>query len=155
MEEPVIGKGVSYLIRDFALADQAATKQLILNGLVEHWGFLDQTLNPDLENISDHYRGNTFLVAELAGEVVGSGALVHENEGVARIVRMSVACKLRRKGIGRAILERLLLAAREKGYRKVVLETTETWLDAITFYERNGFRTVGFSEGDRHFELDL
>jgi hypothetical protein len=34
--------------------DQADVKRLILAGLTEHWGQLDPTKNPDLNNIGSH-----------------------------------------------------------------------------------------------------
>ena len=45
--------------------DQEAAQRLILAGLVEHWGTLDPTKNPDLDDIQRSYvsRGHTFLVA--------------------------------------------------------------------------------------------
>ncbi|MCP4415536.1 MAG: hypothetical protein GY805_02870, partial [Chloroflexi bacterium] len=46
----------SIVIRPFHPQDQSATKQLILAGLVEHWGELDPSLNPDLNDIARSYR---------------------------------------------------------------------------------------------------
>jgi ribosomal protein S18 acetylase RimI-like enzyme len=121
----------------------------------EHWGSLDPSKNPDLKEIFSSYRDHVFLVAREEGEIVGCGALVHESDGIARIVRMSVAAHRRRLGIGQLILWHLVRTARQKGYRQIVLETTETWQDAVSFYERNGFCTTHFVDGDRYFVLDL
>jgi GNAT superfamily N-acetyltransferase len=143
------------VIRPFRPEDQDAAKRLILAGMEEHWGNIDPTLNPDLADIASHYSGGTFLLAWEEGEVVGTGALVREMERVARVVRMSVARGRRRQGIGRAILQQLLAEARQAGYRRVVLETTSTWSDAVAFYERQGFHIVGVPDGDTHFALDL
>ena len=143
------------MIRPFHRSDQDATKALILDGLAEHWGWLDPTKNPDLDDIAEAYGQETFLVAWLDGELAGTGALIHEVPGVARVVRMSVARELRRRGVGRAILCRLLDAARERGYSRVVLETTSTWEDAKSFYIKNGFRPTGEWEGDAHFVMEI
>jgi len=143
------------LIRPFRPEDQAAAQGLILDGLVEHWGFLDPTKNPDLDDIASTYADGTFLVAWLGDDLVGTGALVREADGVARIVRMSVATHLRRRGIGTLVLKRLCGEARAAGYAQIVLETTSTWEDAIAFYKRNGFRVIGSRDGDTHFVLDL
>jgi ribosomal protein S18 acetylase RimI-like enzyme len=142
-------------INEFRPDDQEAVRNLILHGLKEHWGSLDPSKNPDLIDISASYGGQVFLVAREAGEIVGCGALVQETEGVARIVRMSIAAHRRRLGIGQLILWHLVRTARRKGYRQIILETTETWQDAVSFYERNGFRTTHFVDGDRYFVLDL
>ena len=43
------------LIRPFQLKDQDAAKALILSGMKEHWGFIDPTKNPDLDDIATYY----------------------------------------------------------------------------------------------------
>jgi ribosomal protein S18 acetylase RimI-like enzyme len=142
-------------IREFRPEDQVAAKQLVLAGMKERWGTIDPTKNPDLENISSTYAEGTFFTAWQNGKLVGTGAIVQESAVVARIVRMSVAAHLRRRGIGREILQHLTDSARSSGYRKVVAETTSTWTDAIAFYRSCGFRVVGSWDGDTHFVLDL
>lgn len=142
-------------IRCFHPADQTAAQGLILAGLQEHWGQLDPTKNPDLDDIAATYADGVFLTAWRGGELVGTGALVPEAERIGRVVRMSVAAHLRRQGIGTLILQRLCEHARAAGYRRLVLETTANWRDAIAFYERRGFRPVESRAGDLHFEFDL
>jgi putative acetyltransferase len=139
----------------FQAEDQAAVKDLILAGLVEHYGFLDPTKNPDLNDIAITYADATFLVAWLDGEIVGTGALMPRSPETAEIVRMSVAAKMRRKHIGRQILQELIQRARKAGYRRVILETTETWSEVIQFYLNHGFRITYYQDGDVFFELDL
>ncbi len=142
-------------IRPFRPQDQAAAKSLILAGLKEHWGVLNPTLNPDLDDIAASYGQDTFVLAWREGELAGAGALVREAEGAARIVRMYVDCKLRRLGIGSLILDYLLQQARTAGYRQIVLQTTSTWEEAIAFYRRYGFQVVGEWGGDTHFVREL
>lgn len=142
-------------IRPFTPADQAAARSLILAGLQEHWGTLDPNLNPDLDDIARHYAHGVFLTAWQDGGLVGTGALVEEAPGVARIVRMSVDRRRRRAGIGWRILSRLIDHARAHGFRRIVLETTDTWDDAIAFYRRCGFHLTGHHDGEAHFALDL
>ncbi len=143
------------LIRPFSPADQTAARALILAGLQEHWGTLDPTLNPDLDDIARHYAHGVFLTAWQAGVLVGTGALIPEAPGVSRIVRMSVDRECRRGGIGRRILNRLIDHARAQGDRRIVLETTDTWQDAIAFYLRCGFHITGRGDGEIHFARDL
>jgi GNAT superfamily N-acetyltransferase len=144
-----------FLIRSFTLADQRQARALILAGLVEHWGALDLSLNLDLDDIAASYAGGDFLVAVNDGELVGTGALIQEGDGMGRIVRMSVARSHRRCGVGSRILNALLDRARARGYHRIVLETTETWDDAIGFYTRHGFRITHYANGDAHFEMML
>lgn len=147
-------------MRDVILArftpdDQPAARALILAGLEERWGALDLSLNPDLNDIATSYAAGVFLVAKLDGRLVGTGALLPEGEGMGRIMRMSVAHAHRRRGIGARILRALLDEAQARGYRTIVLETTETWHDAIAFYLRHGFRIVARHDGEVHFMLTL
>lgn len=142
-------------LHPFQPADQAEVKALILAGLVEHWGVLDPSKNPDLEDIAATYAGATFLVARHAGRIIGTGALVPRLEGMAEVVRMSVAADCRRRGIGNTILHALVTHARQAGFRRVILETTDTWQEVIAFYLRFGFRITHYQDGDVYFALDL
>jgi ribosomal protein S18 acetylase RimI-like enzyme len=143
------------IIADVGREVQEEARRLVLAGLEEHWGWLDLTKNPDLDDIASTYAGETFLVAQLDGELVGTGALICEKEGVGRVVRMSVAKDARRNGIGRKILQELCRRARQRGFRRLVLETTQTWEDAIGFYRKFGFEFIEFRDGDAHFTMDL
>lgn len=89
------------------------------------------------------YRGQT---------LIGTGALIREDEATGRIVRMSVAIAERRAGVGTLILRELEARAKQRGFRRIVLETTATWDEVIAFYVRNGYTTLGERDGDRHFE---
>jgi ribosomal protein S18 acetylase RimI-like enzyme len=95
------------------------------------------------------------LVAWLEDEIVGTGALIHRSKLTAEIVRVSVALQVRRQGIGKAILDALLNHAKEKGYQKIVLETTETWTSVIDFYLSYGFQTTHHEHGNVYFELEI
>jgi hypothetical protein len=67
-------------IRSFQARDQKTARQLILAGLGEHFGWIDETRNPDLDDIAANYvdRGSTSLVAEIDGKLVGTAALIAE-----------------------------------------------------------------------------
>jgi GNAT superfamily N-acetyltransferase len=142
-------------IRPFQPEDQAAAKSLVIEGLAERWGFRDPCKNPDLDDIAASYARGVFLVAVIGDRIVGTGAMVPRAEDTAEIRRMSVARPYRRQGIGGAILHRLLEAARSAGYRKLILETTSTWEDAVAFYQKHGFRRTHVREGDTFFALEL
>lgn len=134
---------------------QAEAKNLILAGLEEHWGVLIPGKNPDLDNIALSYSDSTFLLALRAGKVIGTGALVPKSDDTAEIVRMSVSSTMRRCGIGRKILNELCLRAKAEGYKRIILETTETWAEAIEFYKQLGFKITHYLDGDVYFSLDL
>lgn len=135
--------GSSVYIRQFRPADQAAARRLINEGLGERFGVVDESFNPDLDDIAAHYtaRGHTFLVAlGGGGALLGTGCLIYEPDGATgQMVRVSVRRDLRGNGIGRALVERLLAEAQARGLRRVWMETNAGWTSAIRLYERCGF----------------
>jgi GNAT superfamily N-acetyltransferase len=153
-------------ILPFQPSDQAAARALVLAGLVEHWGWLDETKNPDLDDIAASYANGCFLCAWQDERLVATGALLPAGKPDSwQVVRMSVAAELRRTGLGKQMLEALEQEARLRGARRLVLETTATWHDVIAFYLRRGYRILPTSQffgsmlegetGDVYFEKDL
>jgi putative acetyltransferase len=65
---------------------------------------------------------------------------------------MSVTKAARGRGIGKRLVARLEAAARVRGYRRLVCETTHDWTDAIALYTATGFTELGVWDDDRHFE---
>jgi GNAT superfamily N-acetyltransferase len=79
------------------------------------------------------------LVARSGAEVVGVGALKPVDSEVAEIKRMYVRPLARGRGVGRAILQRLLADARTLGYRVARLETATFMREAHGLYRSLGF----------------
>ena len=133
----------SITLLPFQPSDQAEARALLLSGLVEHWGFLDASKNPDLEDIASSYAEGFFLVARQEAWLVGTGALLPTAEPTTwQVVRMSVAKDLRRSGLGRQILSALEQEARQRGVRRLILETTAAWQEVISFYLRCGYQIL-------------
>jgi GNAT superfamily N-acetyltransferase len=80
------------------------------------------------------------LVARADSGVVGVGALKPVDSTVAEIKRMYVRPPARGRGIGRAILERLLADARAIGYQVARLETIKFMTEAHALYRSRGFQ---------------
>ncbi|MGW8319820.1 MAG: GNAT family N-acetyltransferase [Candidatus Promineifilaceae bacterium] len=142
-------------VRFFAIGDQPATRGLILAGLGEHFSPLDPNLNPDLNDIYASYNleGHFFVVAEVAGAIVGTGGLLLNGaEKVGRIVRVSVRSDLRGRGIGRAIVEHLLDLARQARISRIVVETNHDWHPALALYQSCGFAEYDRDEESIHLE---
>ncbi len=136
-------------IRPFEPKDQAAARSVILAGLEEHFGWVDVTRNPDIDDIMLHYvrAKHVFVVGELEHEVVGTGAL-RIGEETGSLVRMSVARQHRRKGIGRALVMYLLDVASALSLKEVTIQTNNDWMDAIALYKRCGFTEYARDEAD-------
>jgi len=143
-------------IRPFILQDQPIARQLILEGLGGHFGFIDETMNPDLNDIWQQYvaSGNLFVVVESDGVLVGTGALVREGEN-GRLLRMSVRASHQRQGIGRGLVHYLCQQARERGYAQLLVETNNDWFDAIGLYKSCGFREYDHDAESVYLQLTL
>jgi ribosomal protein S18 acetylase RimI-like enzyme len=145
-------------IRPFAPRDQPAARWLILDGLGEHFGAIDETRNPDLDDIVAHYiaPGHTFLIAERAGALIGTAALMVAADATAgQIVRVSVAREQRRLGLGRLLIAHLLTDAHRRGLRRLVVETNDDWHNAIALYENCGFAIFARHSGSVYLERHL
>lgn len=132
------------MFRPFAPDDQTAVRALILSGLASRFGTLDESLNPDLINLWNSYvvPGDTLLVAELDGQIVGCGALIreHGSDTIGRIVRVSVDTAHQGKGIGRQISQHLMTIAQQRGVAEILVETNDDWQSALRLYQSLGFQ---------------
>jgi GNAT superfamily N-acetyltransferase len=149
----------SFRLARFRAEDQAAVRELILAGLEEHWGQIDPSLNPDLDDFATAYGAGTTILAWSGDTIVGTGTVMPRAATSSEVVRMSVARDHRRRGIGRLILDALVAAAAESGAQRVILETTAAWDDAVTFYRSFGFAVTHTEDGqfgtDIYFSLDV
>lgn len=83
-----------------------------------------------------------FFVALSNGEAVGYiGAHFVVDEGY--IANLAVLPKYRCHGIGRALVQRLLMCAKKDGLAFVSLEVRQSNSNAVLLYEKNGFKNVG------------
>jgi GNAT superfamily N-acetyltransferase len=148
-------------VRVFERADQDAARRLILEGLAAHFGFLDETLNRDLDDIAATFADGIFVVATIdAGGggrrvIAGTGGLHVQPDGTANVVRMSTSAQHRRLGIGRAVLHRLIDEARARRCHRITLATNADWDDAIGLYHAAGFDELLRSETGVVFAMPL
>lgn len=87
------------------------------------------------------------------GMALATGRLLEHVPGTAKIGRMAVLPAMRGSGIGRAVLDALMAAARARGEREVLLHAQ---MNAAPFYQRAGFQPRGpeFDEaGIAHIEM--
>lgn len=87
-----------------------------------------------------------YFLAEEAGEVQGAGGWSPEPPGAGRSLRglghvrhVATDARAARRGIGRAVMERVMEDARDAGMRRLSSLST---LSAVPFYEALGFRAV-------------
>ena len=78
-----------------------------------------------------------FLVAEGEGQVVGCGSLVELTPALTELRSLAVSPAWRGTGLGRRLVETLVVRAREDGYRQLCALTL-----VEDFFNRLGFTTV-------------
>ena len=91
----------------------------------------------------------TFWSAWIHGNIAGCGALKRIDEERGEIKSMRVHDAFLGRGVGQAILDRIISEARSLGMRSLWLETgsAAAFLPAIRLYESNGFSQCGPFDG--------
>lgn len=84
----------------------------------------------------------SFVVARSGDQVVACGGVHRHDDDTGEIKRMWVHADCRGVGLGRRMLLRLEQAVVASGYRNVVLDTNDVLIEAITMYERAGYRSI-------------
>ncbi len=80
-----------------------------------------------------------FVIATVAGETIGCGAVELLDDTTAEIRRMWISPSSRGLGLGRRLLAHLEGQARRAGRSRVVLDTNGSLTEAIAMYESCGY----------------
>jgi ribosomal protein S18 acetylase RimI-like enzyme len=127
------GRVTGFAVRAIRDEDRPAVTRLVR----EFWG---------ADVVVGH--GRVFRPAELPGFLVegGDGLLTYEvRGGTLEIVTINAVDG--RRGIGTALVEAAVDAARAHGCTEVRVTTTNDNVDALRFYQRRGFRLVELRPG--------
>jgi len=98
------------------------------------------------------------FVADVAGTAVGSIMIAPRDSRTGWLSKFFVDGKHRGCGIGRALLEHAVSAARARGYRRLELDTRTFFREAIHLYESTGWKrdaTTPAGPCDALYALDL
>ena len=89
--------------------------------------------------------GSHYWVAEEDGKVVGGCGIYPTErlpEGCVELVKFYLEPACRGRGIGRELMERCIVSAKESGYSQIYLESFPQLGRALYMYEKAGFRQI-------------
>jgi putative acetyltransferase len=133
-----------FQIRPATNADTAGIKDVVFSALVEYGLKPDPGgSDADLDDVEAKYfrRGGYFEVVEAAGgRIVGTVGLYPWTATKAELRKMYLAPAMRRRGLGQRLVRRILVKARELGFREVFLQTNTVLKEAIALYGKYGFQ---------------
>jgi GNAT superfamily N-acetyltransferase len=134
-------------IEPYAAADRDGVAKLIVGIQRGEFGIpITYDDQPDLKDIPGFYqRGSgNFWVARSGDAVVGTIALKDIGNAQVALRKMFVDAghRGREHGVAQSLLDTAVAWVRAKGIKDILLGTTEKFLAAHRFYEKNGFSEV-------------
>jgi len=156
--------GLSHLsIRAATNNDLEAIVKLVF-GVLREFGLEPDpsATDADLQDIEASYlqRGGLFEVIEdRGGNLVGSVGIFPVDENICELRKMYFDPTIRGLGLGGYVLQRTIDQAKELGFRRMVLETSNKLTAANRLYVRFGFQSFTADHlarrADQSYRLDL
>jgi GNAT superfamily N-acetyltransferase len=130
--------------------EQLADVRLMLHGLAMHFsglgheGIEADAFDDEIEGPDSLYDepGGRILLARIEGTPVGCAMLRPLPDGTCEVRRVFVSAEVRRRGVARAMMVRLMSEARDEGYDRMRLSTGSEFFSAIALYESLGFKHI-------------
>lgn len=134
-------------IREVKKTDNKTLAKIIRAAFIEFNAPLTGTVYEDpttdhLFELFNTKKQALLYVAEDDGKIVGCCGIFPTDgleEGYAELVKFYLDKEARGKGIGKALFEKSIAAAREMGYRYLYIESQPSFGKAVKMYEHNNF----------------
>lgn len=134
-------------IRDLRKEDNPQLAKIVKDTLAEFGANHPNTVyyDPTTDTLFEVFQtpGSKYFLAEIDGEMVGGGG-IYPTDGLppdtCELVKMYLLPKARGLGLGRKLIERCIEAAEQLGYKKIYLETMPELKQALSVYEKFGFK---------------
>lgn len=150
-------------IRPIQPGDNPALALIIRNTLAEFGAANPGTVffDPTTDALFELFKTpkSVYFVAEADGRILGGGGIFPTEglpEGTCELVKMYLLPEVRGIGLGRTLIEKCLVTAKEIGFRQVYLETLDELHLALKIYAKFGFEYLKAPMGNtKHFGCGL
>ena len=151
------------IIREIQKQDNPIIENVIRTVLIEFGvnrpgtAFYDESLKHLYESYTTSK--SIYFVALVDGEIIG-GAGIFQTDGLpedtCELVKMYLLPKARGLGLGRELITKCMAFAKEKGYKKIYLETMAELQSAVKIYQKLGFQNLTQALGNTgHFACTI
>lgn len=134
-------------IRKIKLSDNQKMKHIIQTSLEKF--DLDQPgtsyYDPQLDNLTEFYDQegrNYFVVVDNNDEVLGGSGFGEYDDDVAELQKVFISEAARGQGSAYQLINQVIKSAKENGYNRLYLETSDRLKAAIHIYEKMGFKKL-------------
>lgn len=150
-------------LRPIIASDNQPLATIIRNTLAEFGANHPGTVYFDTatDHLFELFRNSqsAYYVAEIDGKIVGGGGIFPTEalpSDTCELVKMYLLPEARGLGIGGQILRQCFETAKQKGFKRIYLETMPELKQALQIYEKLGFQYLCSPMGNSgHFGCDL
>ena len=105
-------------------------------------------------------KGGYIWLAKEGDTIIGSAALIKENDGIFELAKMAVDDKHKGRGISKLLMETCINKAKEIGAVKLELFSNHQLTTALGLYEKYGFKHINvtgsaYATADVKMEMEL
>ena len=153
-----------FLIRPATNHDIPSIKNVVFSSLKEY-GLIPETTgkDKDLNDVELNYFSNNgffgVVVNTKTNLIAGTFGLFSMSADICELRKMYLIKEVRGMGLGKFIVGTAIQIAKEKQYKKIILETISPLTEAISLYKQFGFKEITPREinkrVDQAFELEI